>query len=122
MPVDLYAVISVRDMGAARGWYARFLGAEPDFVASDTELVWELAEHRSLAVEEDPAHAGHSRVTVFVDDFDARLDRIATTGIAPLGRETYGNGVRKALFRDPDGNEIGLGGGPAAGGAAESWP
>jgi hypothetical protein len=28
-------------------------------------------------------------------------------------RETYPNGVRKALYRDPDGNEIGFGGGPA---------
>jgi hypothetical protein len=28
-------------------------------------------------------------------------------------RETYSNRVRKVTFRDPDGNEIGYGGGPA---------
>jgi len=28
-------------------------------------------------------------------------------------RETYANGVRKAIFRDPDGNQIGFGGAPA---------
>ena len=28
-------------------------------------------------------------------------------------RETYENGVRKVTYRDPDGNEIGFGGGPA---------
>jgi hypothetical protein len=27
--------------------------------------------------------------------------------------ETYANGVRKATFRDPDGNEIGFGGAAA---------
>src|SRR6266511_1691638 len=27
-------------------------------------------------------------------------------------QETYGNGVRKVIYRDPDGNEIGFGGGP----------
>jgi hypothetical protein len=27
-------------------------------------------------------------------------------------RETYSNGVRKITYRDPDGNEIGFGGGP----------
>jgi hypothetical protein len=27
-------------------------------------------------------------------------------------REAYANGVRKATFRDPDGNEIGFGGAP----------
>ena len=30
--------------------------------------------------------------------------------IEPALRETYGNGVRKATYRDPDGNEIGFGG------------
>lgn len=30
-----------------------------------------------------------------------------------MKRETYSNGVRKALYRDPDGNEIGFGGAPA---------
>jgi hypothetical protein len=27
-------------------------------------------------------------------------------------RLTYSNGVRKALYRDPDGNELGFGGAP----------
>ena len=27
-------------------------------------------------------------------------------------RKTYDNGVRKITYRDPDGNEIGLGGAP----------
>lgn len=27
-------------------------------------------------------------------------------------RETCGNGVRKVIYRDPDGNEIGFGGAP----------
>lgn len=30
----------------------------------------------------------------------------------PQTRETSGNGVRKALYRDPDGDEIGVGGAP----------
>ncbi|WP_214405957.1 VOC family protein [Pseudonocardia lacus] len=51
--------------------------------------------------------------TVFVDDFDARVAAIAERGIEPVEREAYPNGARKALFRDPDGNEIGFGGGPA---------
>lgn len=112
MPIDLYAGIYVRDIDAARGWYTRLLGAEPDFVASATEAVWELAEHRSLVIDENVEHAGHSIQTIFVDDLDDRLTRIAERGIEPVHRETYANGVRKVLFRDPDGNEIGFGGGP----------
>ena len=52
-------------------------------------------------------------VTLFVEDFDAFLDDVAQRGIHRETQETYGNGVRKAVFRDPDGNEVGVGGGPA---------
>ncbi|MEU5686017.1 hypothetical protein [Streptomyces venezuelae] len=40
------------------------------------------------------------------------MARIADRGLAPAQRDTYANGVRKATYRDPDGNEIGLGGAP----------
>lgn len=100
-----------RDFRAARAWYVQLLG-EPSFVAHDTEEVWELAENRSIAVEEQPEHAGHSAVTVFVDDLDKMVDAIVAREIEPTMRETFGNGVRKVPFHDPDGNEIGFGGAP----------
>lgn len=110
----LFAEIRVRDFRdfrAARAWYVQLLG-EPSFVAHDTEEVWELAENRSIAVEEQPEHAGHSAVTVFVDDLDKMVDAIVAREIEPTMRETFGNGVRKVPFHDPDGNEIGFGGAP----------
>jgi catechol 2,3-dioxygenase-like lactoylglutathione lyase family enzyme len=112
MDVDLFAGVPVRDYAAALAWYERLLGSPPTFVASDTEAVWELAEHRSLAVEHRPEHAGHAMHTIFVDDFDALVAQIAGRGLEPAKRETYSNGVRKATYRDPDGNEIGFGGTP----------
>ena len=51
--------------------------------------------------------------TLFVDDFDARVAAMAERGLEPATRETYGNGVRKATYVDPDGNEVGIGGAPA---------
>ncbi|WJV50689.1 hypothetical protein [Streptomyces flavofungini] len=72
----------------------------------------ELAEHQSIAVEVRPERAGHAPHTVFVDDFDDRAAGTAARGIEPVRRDTYGNGVRKAPYRDPDGNEIGFGGAP----------
>jgi catechol 2,3-dioxygenase-like lactoylglutathione lyase family enzyme len=61
MPLDLYAGIYVRDYEAAKAWYVRLLGSEPTFIASDTEAVWELAEHRSLSIEHNAEHAGSRR-------------------------------------------------------------
>lgn len=39
-------------------------------------------------------------------------ERGITRGLKPAERETYSNGVRKVLYRDPDGNEVGFAGGP----------
>lgn len=108
--MDLFAGIPVRDYEEALAWYKRLLGSEPSFVPHATEAVWDLAEHRSLFIVERPEHAGHAIHTIFVDDLDAMVDEIAGRGIQPAQRETYSNGVRKATFRDPDGNEIGFGG------------
>jgi hypothetical protein len=113
MPLDLFAGIHVRDCEAATAWYTQLLGSDPSFVASETEVVWELAEHRALVIEENAEHAGHALHTVFVDDLDGLVDQIAARGIEPAKRETYPNGVRKALYRDPDGNEISFGGAPS---------
>lgn len=112
MAVDLYAGIPVRDYSAALVWYEKLFGSPATFIASDTEAVWELAEHRSVAVERRPERAGNAMLTVFVDDFDALLAQIAERGIEPSARETYGNGVRHATYHDPDGNEISFGGAP----------
>jgi catechol 2,3-dioxygenase-like lactoylglutathione lyase family enzyme len=110
--VDLFAGIPVRDYATSLEWWERLLGSEPNMEPHDTEAVWEVAEHRSLYIVEMPEHAGHARHTLFVGDLDARVDAIVARGIEPVDRETYGNGVRKVTFRDPDGNEIGFGGGP----------
>ena len=51
-------------------------------------------------------------LTLFVDDFDARIAQIADRGLEPTKQEVYENGVRKTTYCDPDGNEIGFGGAP----------
>src|SRR5215217_4273136 len=110
---DLFAGICVSDYAAARHWYERLFGSEPSFVAHQTEAVWELGEHRFVFVVEDPGRAGRAVITIFVDDLDTLMEGIASRGVEPAQRETYSNGVRKATYRDPDGNEIGYGGSPA---------
>jgi catechol 2,3-dioxygenase-like lactoylglutathione lyase family enzyme len=111
MTVALFAGIRVRDVTAARAWYERLLG-EPSFFPNATEVVWTLADDRSLYIEEDPRRAGGALITVFVDDLDALIAEIGSRGLEPAERETYSNGVRKATYRDDDGNEIGFGGAP----------
>ena len=92
---DLFAGVPVTDYARSLGWYERLLGSEPTFLATPTEAVWELADHRYLYLEELPHRAGHALVTVFVDVFDQLLVEVAGRGIEPAQLETYENGVRK---------------------------
>jgi catechol 2,3-dioxygenase-like lactoylglutathione lyase family enzyme len=115
MALHLFAGLRVRDFEAARAWYERLLG-EPTFLPHATEAVWTLAEDRSLYVVEQADGAGKSVVTVFVDDLDARMSAIGARGLEPDEQETYADGVRKAIYRDPDGNEVGFGGAPVESG------
>jgi len=112
MSKDLFAGIPVTDYAAALEWYERLLGSPPSFIPTEGEAVWELAEHGFVFIEQRPGHAGHARHLVFVDDLDALVAQIAERGLAPAEEETLSNGVRKAAYRDPDGNEFGVGGAP----------
>ena len=85
---------------------------EPTFFPHATEAVWTLADDRSVYIVEQADGAGHSVVTILVDDLDARVAAIAARGLEPDERLAYSNGVRKALYRDPDGNELGFAGAP----------
>jgi len=111
MSLHLFAGLRVRDFHAARPWYDRLLG-EPTFFPHATEAVWTLAEDRSVYIVEHADGAGTSVVTIFTDDLDAQVAAVAARGLEPDERLTYSNGVRKAVYRDPDGNELGFGGAP----------
>lgn len=108
--MDLFAGIAVTDYDRGVAWVSRLLGKPPAFDAHETECVFEIAEHRYLYVALEPEHAGHAMVTVFLDDLDLFLASAAARGLTPATIETYENGVRKAIFRDDDGNEVGFGG------------
>ncbi len=111
MSLHLFAGLRVRDYEAARPWYERLLG-EPTFFPHATEAVWTLAGDRSVYVVEHTDGAGKGVVTIFVDDLDAQAATIAARGLEPDERETLFNGVRKVVYRDPDGNELAFAGAP----------
>ncbi|MHC5256427.1 VOC family protein [Streptomyces sp. UC4497] len=113
MPLNLFAGIPVTDYAAALPWYERFFGGEPSFLPNDIEAVWEVAENRYIYIVEDPERAGNALVLSFVDDLGTRVDALAHRGIEATKRETFDGGVTKVIYRDADGNEISLGGGPA---------
>jgi predicted enzyme related to lactoylglutathione lyase len=109
MSLYLFAGIPVNDFTAALAWYEMLLGSPPSSFPHETEAVWQLAEHRLVYVVQRPEHAGHAMLTLIVNDLDTLMAEIAQRGLEPATQETYGNGVRKTTYVDPDGNEIGYG-------------
>src|SRR5215210_6444995 len=111
--LELFAGNRVADFGRANAWWVRLLGSEPSFLPHETEAVWQLAEHASVFIVEAETGTGAATHTIVVDDLDERVAAIAARGIEPAETETYSNGVRKVIYRDPDGNQIGFGGLPS---------
>jgi hypothetical protein len=110
MELDLFAGIPVTDYARGVAWLEQLLGRSAAFQAHETESVWELAEHRYVYVVLEPEHAGHAMVTAFLGDLDGFVEAAQGRGLDPASQETYDNGVRKVIYRDHDGNEIGFGG------------
>jgi hypothetical protein len=90
----------VSSIGAARAWYERLFGREPDLVPNETEACWQVREGGWVYVMEEPDRAGGGLVTLIVDDL-AEWDVGET---APVG------GLRSAWLTDPDGNRIQIAG------------
>ena len=81
-------------------------GAEPSFLPNDEEAVWTLEDQRHVYVVHDGQRAGGGHLTLFVTDLQERTQAISQRGIEPTTDETYGNGVRKVEYHDPDGEPI----------------
>lgn len=107
---ELFAVACVRDYATAYPWWETLLGGPPSFKATPTEAVWEVAPHRWIVVEQRPERAGRATHTLFVDDLDHRVGQVSARGLEPDDHETFEGGVRKMIYHDPEGNEIGFGG------------
>ena len=111
--VDLFAGICVSDPETARGFRSGCSARSRASSRTRPSACGSLASTASCSSWRNGGRGGRATITLFVDDLDALLEGIASRGVEPAERETYSNGVRKATYRDPDGNEIGYGGSPA---------
>ncbi|HWI30139.1 MAG TPA: VOC family protein [Microbacterium sp.] len=109
MAIDLFAGLPVTDFDTALAWYRKLFGADPSFYPHDIEAVWELGRHCYVYIEQVPDRAGGSMHMVMVDDIRAVAAAISERGLEPARVETF-EGMRRVIFRDPDGNEVSYGG------------
>lgn len=107
--MHLFASIPVADRDAAVGWYERLTGRPPDLVPNEDEAAWRLTETGWIYVIADLDRAGSALHTLLVDDLDGFLAGLAERGIGAGPVEIIGNGVRRTIVTDPDGNRLQVG-------------
>jgi predicted enzyme related to lactoylglutathione lyase len=105
----LFAGIPVADLEGAIAWYERLFGGPPDMTPHEGERTWRLTDESWIYVVRDPGRAGRALATVMVDDLDERLAAIGERGIEPDEIQEISEAVRKAVFTDPEGNQVGIG-------------
>jgi hypothetical protein len=111
--LDLFAGIWVTDYPAALSWYDRLLGSLPACFLTTQRPCGRLRNiDTCISRRARPDHTVHVPHTFFVDYLDTLVAQRANGGLDHVTGETYSNGVRKTTHRDPDGNEIKLGGAP----------
>jgi len=97
--------MTVVDLEAAVGWYAKLFGGDADARPMDGLVEWHLAPTFGVQVWADAERAGHSTVVVDDSDLDGLADRLSREGISHPGiREATAS--RVLVVEDPDGNTI----------------
>lgn len=106
---EVFAGIPVRDIRVSLDWYRRLFGCDPSFYPNDREAVWAIADHRWIYIIEEPDRAGGTIQTIMCDGLEEAIAEIEERGLNFSREETPDAGVRKVVYYDPDGNEIGVG-------------
>lgn len=110
---EVFAGIPVSDFQVALEWYQRLFGCAPSFYPNDREAVWTIADQRWIYIIVAPERAGGTIQTIMCDGLEKAIAEIAARGLHFSKEETPDAGVRKVMYYDPDGNEIGVGRIPA---------
>jgi hypothetical protein len=108
MEIDVaFSGVAVTAIAQARAFYGRFFGRGPDIVATDEEVMWRLTDSAWLYVVVDGTRAGHSMVTMAVEDLDTTVAELGVRAVAVEQLEVMDAG-RKATVHDPDGNTVAI--------------
>lgn len=102
---NVLASVPVKDLGSAKGWYARVLGRPADSTPMPTLAEWKFDGGGWLQVYEGPERAGGGSVTLAVDDMDRTVADLRALGI-DAGDEMGGMQTRVVMVKDPDGNSL----------------
>jgi predicted enzyme related to lactoylglutathione lyase len=104
----VFTGVAVADFEPAVAWYRRLFGRPEDIVVNDDEVMWRITDTAWLYVVGDEQRAGHALVALSVPDLSLAVEEIENRGLECGPVEIVGDGARKALIIDPEGNTVAL--------------
>jgi catechol 2,3-dioxygenase-like lactoylglutathione lyase family enzyme len=100
--------LAVNDLERARRFYEQKLGFEVEAQVAET-VRYRCGSGTGLAIFERPMTPVDRTVAAFeVADIEAEVADLRSKGVEVEGVITLPDGVRRAFFKDPDGNIIGM--------------
>jgi lactoylglutathione lyase len=111
--IGLVAKMDVKGLDAALEWYRNKLGFVPDDrfrTKTWAQLNLPGVKGAAVGLNLEPRRAGSGGVvlTLVVADVAQARDELIAEGVQVGPIESVGDGVQLAIFRDPDGNSLGL--------------
>ncbi len=98
------AGLAVTDLETSSTWYEKLLG--PGTRSMPEVVEWQLERGGGLQLYAGPERAGQGSCTLVVDDIDATVQQLRTSGVAPNAQATRHERVDTVMIKDPDGNSI----------------
>lgn len=100
--------LAVNDLARARAFYEGTLGLEVEIQVAET-VRYRCGNGTGLAIFERPMTPIDRTVAAFeVEDIAAEVADLRAKGVEVEGVITLESGPRRAFFKDPDGNIIGM--------------
>jgi catechol 2,3-dioxygenase-like lactoylglutathione lyase family enzyme len=100
--------LAVNDLERARRFYEETLGFEVEAQVAET-VRYRCGSGTGLSIFERPMTPVDRTVAAFeVADIEAEVDYLKRRGVEVEGVITLDSGIRRAFFKDPDGNIIGM--------------
>jgi len=100
--------MAVNDLERARRFYEDKLGLEVEVQVAET-VRYRCGSGTGISIFERPMSPIDRTVAAFeVEDIEAEVADLKAKGVDVEGVVTLDSGVRRAFFKDPDGNIIGM--------------
>jgi catechol 2,3-dioxygenase-like lactoylglutathione lyase family enzyme len=100
--------LAVSDIERARRFYEDKLGLKVEAVVAET-IRYSCGDGTGLALFERPMEPIDRTVAAFeVEDIESEVAELRSKGVEVEGIVALPSGIRRAFFKDPDGNIIGM--------------